>query len=461
MQAMTSRKLRSERAAAQEAETAAGRTTNLAGGAASAPRVDAMERQDVMNIGIYVTSLRPRAAAQARFQHALFAGLERLAGHRYHFMVFSQDQAARSEETDAFSYHQLRREGRFSPLARWFKPRLGRVLLGARGILGASGGRLNDAIRRWSHVEPAYYQQLRDLNVRLLWNMNQHELPTPLPFIRTIWDVNHRIHSMYPEFSYTRFGFDGCEAGMAQSLARASYVIVGTEEGGRQVTSLFGASPTKVRVIPFPTPLLPKVDLGAARDADHRPYIFYPARFWPHKNHYVILAALKLLREARGLDVRCVFTGADEGNLAYVLSSAARLGVDDLVEYHGQVSDERLVELYAGASALVYASAVGPDNLPPLEAMSLDCPVVTAEVPGAREQYGEAALYFPPADERALAEQIATLLQQPKIRQTLITRGRSRATLFTVDDYAAGVLEILDEFAQLARAWPRCDSEFT
>lgn len=415
-------------------------------------------RAERMNIGIYVSSLRPTSAAQARFQASLFDGLQKLSAHRYHFMVFSTDSAEGLEANEDFSYHSLRRDGRGAAFARFFKPRIGALFLGIRRMFGADGGRLNDLVTRWMKVEPAYYQQLRDLNVRLLWNMNQHQLPSPLPFIRTIWDLNHRIHSMYPEFSHTRFGFDGCDAGMAESMARASYVIVGTEEGKRQVVGLLGASPTKVRVVPFPTPALPQAGEtpgGAGR------YIFYPARFWPHKNHYVILAALKILREARGLDVRCVFTGADEGNLDYVLRSAEQLGVRDLVDYRGLVPEQELVALYAGAAALVYASAVGPDNLPPLEAMSVDCPVIAADVPGAREQYGDAALFFAPTDEAALADRIAELFADSALRRRMVARGRRRAAQFTTADYAQAVLAILDEFSLTARAWERCDSVFT
>ena len=93
--------------------------------------------------------------------------------------------------------------------------------------------------------------------------------------------------------------------------------------------------------------------------------------------------------------------------------------------------------------------------------MSLDCPVITSEVPGAREQFGDAALYFPPTDERELAERLAELLGSKELRRRMVQRGRARAKLFTVEDYAKSVLALLDEFALIARAWERCDSQFT
>jgi len=307
--------------------------------------------------------------------------------------------------------------------------------------------------------EPRYFKQLRDLNVRLLWNMNQHELRTPLPYIRTIWDVNHRIYSTYPEYSYSSHTFDGWDSNMAYSLNQASYVIVGTKEGKQQLVSMFGVHEGKVRVIPFPTPVLPTEPTN--RQVDRDPYIFYPARFWPHKNHVVIVAALKILRDDWSLKLRCVFSGPDGGNFGYVSRYADKLGVKDQIDYVGVVPEEDLAQLYKGALALVYASATGPDNLPPLEAMSLGCPVITAEVPGAREQCGDAALYFDPMNEHELARLIRELLEQDALRQRLIDRGHARAAAWTAEDYVRSVVSILDEFSMVARAWERCDSTFT
>ena len=48
--------------------------------------------------------------------------------------------------------------------------------------------------------------------------------------------------------------------------------------------------------------------------------------------------------------------------------------------------------------------------------MSVGCPAITAEVPGAREQYGDAALFFDPMDEKQLAERIKELLDDHDLR---------------------------------------------
>ena len=43
-------------------------------------------------------------------------------------------------------------------------------------------------LTQWPSYD-AWFKQLRDLNIRLIWNMNEQELPSFVPFIKIIWDV--------------------------------------------------------------------------------------------------------------------------------------------------------------------------------------------------------------------------------------------------------------------------------
>src|ERR1700694_2729015 len=151
-----------------------------------------------MNIGIYVTTMMPNSAAQAHFQGSLFQGLRKLDAPRYHFMVFTQEAADGLISAGNISYHILERDSNWDRIRYFFRIRVGRILQVLCSLLGMRENSLSGFIRRWMNFQPRYYKQLLELDVRLLWNMNQHELRTPLPYIRTIWDVNHRIHSMYP-----------------------------------------------------------------------------------------------------------------------------------------------------------------------------------------------------------------------------------------------------------------------
>ncbi|MFM6269445.1 MAG: glycosyltransferase, partial [Dolichospermum sp.] len=55
-----------------------------------------------------------------------------------------------------------------------------------------------------------------------------------------------------------------------------------------------------------------------------------------------------------------------------------------------------MTSLYINAFSLAFMSFFGPDNLPPLEAMALGCPVIASKVSGSEEQLGNNALLVNP-----------------------------------------------------------------
>jgi glycosyltransferase involved in cell wall biosynthesis len=99
-------------------------------------------------------------------------------------------------------------------------------------------------------------------------------------------------------------------------------------------------------------------------------------------------------------------------------------------------------------------SFFGPENLPPLEAFALGCPVIAADVPGASEQLGDAAIRINPANELEIAEAIKSVYKDEAKRKDLIRRGKERARCFTGANFAKALFDLLDEFEAIRRCWP-------
>lgn len=277
------------------------------------------------------------------------------------------------------------------------------------------------------------------------------------PYIFTVWDLMHRAHPCFPEVgAFGGWPWDQRERFYQHILPRATYVVTGNEAGKKDVVDFYRVSPERVKTLPLPTPdfALGSVTPRAPAGFDDRtPFLFYPAQFWPHKNHVTLLMALKLLAESDRMDFSVVLTGADKGNLNFVRQAAKDLGLEDRVRILGFVSRDELVYLYQNAFALAYPSYFGPDNIPPMEAFALGCPVVAAGVPGAEEQMGDAALFFDPNSETQLAARIKELHSTPGLRDALIQRGRTRARQWTARDYVLRIFQIAEDFQSMRRNW--------
>lgn len=278
-----------------------------------------------------------------------------------------------------------------------------------------------------------------------------------VPYIFTVWDLMHRAHPCFPEVgAFGGWPWDQREKFYQYVLPRATYVVTGNEAGKKDVVDFYRISAERVKTLPLPTPdfAIGSVVARAPAGFDNRtPFLFYPAQFWPHKNHVALLSALKILVEQDRLDFSVVLTGADKGNMKFVRQTAKDLGLEDRVRVLGFVARDELVYLYQNAFALAYPSYFGPDNIPPMEAFALGCPVIAAGVPGAEEQMGDAALFFDPNSEAQLAARIKELHSTPGLRETLIQRGRARAGQWTARDYVLRIFQIAEEFQSMRRNW--------
>ena len=132
---------------------------------------------------------------------------------------------------------------------------------------------------------------------------------------------------------------------------------------------------------------------------------------------------------------------------------AEELGLKKNVFFLGFVSIDELVALYQNAFALVFASFFGPDNIPPLEAFALGCPVISAKFAGAEDQLKGAALLFDPKSEHELAATIKKLYDNPVLKSTIINKGKQKAAHWTSLDYVNKISDIFDEFEPIRRCW--------
>lgn len=410
-----------------------------------------------MKVGIFAPTIDNTVGGAFTFTDSILQALPQgksgIGDHE--FYVFHYGKETLTEQTPGATVHYVAlRRPKPAPRAptadfSWRRPWAGRQRVPATTTTDLSHGSnpLEDAART--------------LNLDIMWYLSpiRYE-PVTIPFVMTVLDLQHRLQPYFPEVSVTGFSWSDREAFYGSVLPRASYVIVGTEIGKREIAYFYRIPEERIRVIPFPTPPYALADPPTTQDvfeAYHlpKPYLFYPAQYWPHKNHIALLLALRLLRQRHASDLGAVFVGSDQGNLAYVKEQTHLLGLDDCVRFLGFVPQADLVALYRNAFALVFPSLFGPDNIPPLEAFALGCPVIAANVPGSAEQLGDAALRVDARQEAQISDAVLALFQDADRRAQLIERGRLRAQAHTVHHYVREACGLFDEFESLRRCWSR------
>ena len=172
-----------------------------------------------------------------------------------------------------------------------------------------------------------------------------------------------------------------------------------------------------------------------------------PAAFWAHKNHITLLKAFSIIVHDYEIDdLQLVLAGPDKGNRKYIEEQIKKLGISNQVVILGFIERELIWELYRRAEMLVFPTLLGPNNLPPLEALSVGCPAVISGIEGHRQQFGETVLYFDPFDEKELVSKILKLLGNDELNLTLIEYANQLLSEHKPEHYLQRMLPIFEEF---------------
>jgi len=137
-----------------------------------------------------------------------------------------------------------------------------------------------------------------------------------------------------------------------------------------------------------------------------RPFMYFPAATWPHKNHKTLLSALKLLKDKHSFDGLLVLTGMAMKAQSEILKEVTRLGLIETVRILGYLSYDELPYLYNLSRMMVFPSLFEGFGIPLVEAMACGCPVLCSNVTSIPEVVGRAGVMFDPLSSEDMAQKI-------------------------------------------------------
>jgi colanic acid/amylovoran biosynthesis glycosyltransferase len=163
------------------------------------------------------------------------------------------------------------------------------------------------------------------------------------------------------------------------------------------------------------------------RNAESTPFqILCVGRLAPAKGQAILLQAAKRLT-GEGRDIRVTFAG-DGPDRQRLEAAAWALGVREVCEFSGAVNPDRVRDLYAAANAFVLPSFAEGIPVVLMEAMAMEVACISTTVNGIPELIDSRrnGILVPPSDADALANAIATLIDDPEYCSKLARAGREK-----------------------------------
>jgi len=251
-----------------------------------------------------------------------------------------------------------------------------------------------------------------------------------LPWICLIADVLHRDRPEMLSANENAYR----DRWMAEGLAGADAVQCISKFTRRQLIRHFGARPSRLFVTHYAIPDSRAPGSGTIMSGSpaERPYFFYPANDWPHKNHDALFEGYAAYRNRAGAGAWDLVLSGHCTRAEAWKERMASLGIAESCRMLGHIGPGEFSEVFRGAGALVFPSLYEGFGMPILEAMAWGVPIACSRAGSLPEVAGRAARYFDPEQPEAIARALGDIAGDKRLRRVLVAAGLRRARSFSM-----------------------------
>jgi glycosyltransferase involved in cell wall biosynthesis len=220
----------------------------------------------------------------------------------------------------------------------------------------------------------------------------------------------------------------------AEAIKNADHIMCISEHTRKDLLEMLDIAPEKVSTVYLGHSFESTVELQSSSLISH-PYILYVgSRKSLHKNFSNLLKAYAINQQLKD-NFRLVCFGHRPFSQKET-DLMKNLGLSEKNVLHFSGDDTVLAEMYSHASAFVYPSLYEGFGIPPLEAMSLNCPVVCSNASSIPEVVGSAGEYFDPYEIESISQAIERVVFSSERQSELIEKGKERINVFSWDKCA-------------------------
>lgn len=259
------------------------------------------------------------------------------------------------------------------------------------------------------------------------------------PVVITVHDM---IDELFPDFMgiNTKTSRDKKIA-----IKNADHIICISENTKRDVIELLNICESKISVVHHgvDTPNISTTILHTSLASSDQPYILYVGARGGYKNFKGLLKAVAQSPKLKN-DFRIIAFGG--GALSrHEREEVENCGLDDCQVLHVSGDDSLLKTYYENASVFCYPSLYEGFGMPPLEAMSAGCPVVSSNTSSMPEVISDAAEFFNPEDIECFAQAIEAVVYSAERRADLVARGYMRVHALSWNKCAQQTLNVYEK----------------
>jgi glycosyltransferase involved in cell wall biosynthesis len=263
-----------------------------------------------------------------------------------------------------------------------------------------------------------------------------------LPFPAVAWFPDFQHRQLPQLFSWSeRWRRD---LGFRIQIASGRAIMLSSESASRDCMRFYPNLTNPASVVRFATEPSPQSLSANSSDVIAQyglppKYFYLPNQFWRHKNHGVVVEALRISAN-RGADIVVAATGGKDdprepGYFDSVMRRIEACGLANNFRYLGMIPLPHVYALLRATTALINPSRFEGWSTTVEEAKSFGVPMILSDIAVHREQAGNSARYFGLDDPDTLADQLSAASQNSESSavRNLLPNLDARVAAFATD----------------------------
>ncbi|MEF9953396.1 glycosyltransferase family 4 protein [Clostridium sp.] len=238
-------------------------------------------------------------------------------------------------------------------------------------------------------------------------------------------------------------------AQMPEIISSSTNIITVSEFSKQDIIRIFDVPPDNIKVTHLAAdhifkPLDKETTKSYIKEKYNieKDFLLYLGGFSARKNVRSILIAFSKIYKKLSKDLNIVIIGPSKDEHQKLTELAKTLGIEDRIQFTGYVPHEDLPLFYNACETFIYPSLYEGFGLPPLEAMSCRCPVITSNISSIPEIVGDGAYLINPRSIEELTTAIEKMVDDTALRSSYIEKGFTRSAEFSWEKTAKETLEV-------------------
>jgi len=282
------------------------------------------------------------------------------------------------------------------------------------------------------------------------------------PTIPTIHDLGY----LQFKSQFTKKDFYQLTKWTEQSIKKSAHIVTVSNFSKTEIKKIYHINPERITIAyngveePLKIDDKKQKEILSLYDLRSNNYYLYLGTLKPNKNiPFLIRSFAKFLKTKEitprpvkggvggGFVPKLVIAGKKGWLFDEIFSTVKQEKIESNVIFTDFIDDNQRTVLYQNAKALIMPSIYEGFGIPVIEAMKLNTPVISSNIPPLKEVIENNGFYFDPTNQQELVDQLLKFEKlNPEELKKITDNAKNRADFFTWTNTAKSVISVFEKF---------------